>query len=158
MPEITIDGKPYDAQPLSEAARINYWQYIDDLAETVINPHEELYRRVCQLPEHLQQVAFQSVPHSIRPLNERELRRVCTQPDAVRTLLAFATPEPPAITDQQAIAVFLQLCDAIGDSLIEAGYEQAPPAAGAGEQQTQTLSGQAAAEAAQKWMAKQKAS
>lgn len=84
---VSIANTVYAVHQLSEAQRQTYWEFIDGLAEEKLNPWNELYQKVKDLPLRLQEIVFVGSRKRLFPLTRQEKTGMCCSVDAIMRLL-----------------------------------------------------------------------
>jgi len=135
---IVIGETRYSVHQLSVAQRRAYWEWVDALAKLHLNPWGELYDKVRDIPDRLQEIVFVGSRKSLFPLTLREKTGICCTIDAIWMLveLSFDCFEGLSVHNSQSkvdlaskvkgemvtssreqqLQVYLDLIDVLGDS------------------------------------------
>lgn len=122
MTYVTINGKNYEAHPMTIGDKIRYWMLLREIS----NPYKELYDQVAELPQRLQDLVFKKCikPHT-RPLTRVQRDAAALTLDAVMFLARACMTEadldlvaeamgPGALTDSDLAAMYAGLYPLIG--------------------------------------------
>lgn len=111
MPKVIIGGETYEATPLEPAQFLRYTFLIADLANSMLNPWEELYHKVKTLPANLQEIAFWRLYHeNWRAVSELDTYRIGQLLGPATTLAGMMLGEDgPEVTRDNAAQVFQAL-------------------------------------------------
>ncbi len=83
---IVIGENRYTVHELSDAQRTTYWEWIEGLAKLHLNPWDDLYQKVKDLPLRLQEIIFVGSRKSLFPLTVQEKTGICCTLSAIKEL------------------------------------------------------------------------
>ncbi len=112
---IVIGETRYSVHKLSDAQRTAYWEWIEALAKLHLNPWDDLYQKVKDLPLRLQEIIFVGSRKSLFPLTVQEKTGMCCTLSAIQKLLEFSAD----ICD----GLSADICDGLSDEGIIASIE-----------------------------------